>query len=264
MLWLPATSSLASISPIAKIPLLLGAIKAAQLGSTPPKATAAVKYSEDAGLLRKSYTVPVSKLNRVRAIFVSFLGYETDRVSQVLIYLNAALESSLILVPRYPDYFPSALVGLVQRDTNASAIRLTPLWLAGWGLIILGGAIRVACLHTLGVFFTWDLTIKERHKLITTGPYAIVRHPGYVGGTLLNMGNVLVLFGTGGWFESLGGWDSPLGKLFAVTNSALFMAIPIMLCARVNQEDRFMRREFGEEWDAYVRRTPYRLIPFVY
>ena len=42
------------------------------------------------------------------------------------------------------------------------------------------------------------------------------------------------------------------------------LSVPVMLCTRVGKEDGMMRARFGERWEAYARRTPYRLVPFVY
>ena len=62
---------------------------------------------------------------------------------------------------------------------SLSSIRITPHFLAGVGMASTGALIRWLSYRALGRFFTFELTIKENHKLITSGPYAYVRHPGY-------------------------------------------------------------------------------------
>lgn len=37
-----------------------------------------------------------------------------------------------------------------------------------------------------------------------------------------------------------------------------------MLVMRVPKEDEVLREKFGAEWEVYARRTPYRLIPYIY
>lgn len=52
------------------------------------------------------------------------------------------------------------------------------LWI-GMVAVWIGGAIRIACYRELGRLFTYELTIREKHRLVTSGPYSIVRHPSY-------------------------------------------------------------------------------------
>ncbi|MCQ3938409.1 MAG: hypothetical protein DPW18_15375 [Chloroflexi bacterium] len=73
------------------------------------------------------------------------------------------------------------------------------------------------------------------HQLITTGPYAIVRHPMYAGLMLASIG-ALLLYNT---------WTT----LFFVFFSPLTML-------RVRQEETALSAEFGEEWKEYCRRVP--------
>lgn len=42
------------------------------------------------------------------------------------------------------------------------------------------------------------------------------------------------------------------------------MAIPILLVSRIPMEDRVMKAQFKEQWDEWAKKTPYRLVPFIY
>ena len=44
----------------------------------------------------------------------------------------------------------------------------------------------------MGSLFTFETSIRKGHTLITSGPYAIVRHPSYAGFTLVVIGMFLV------------------------------------------------------------------------
>jgi protein-S-isoprenylcysteine O-methyltransferase Ste14 len=81
------------------------------------------------------------------------------------------------------------------------------------------------------------------HHVITTGPYAFVRHPSYLG--------AFVLFPTSGM--ALGSW-------LAAAWGALF--IPLLLWGTA-KEDRFLFAELPG-YDAYVERVRYRLVPGVW
>jgi protein-S-isoprenylcysteine O-methyltransferase Ste14 len=85
---------------------------------------------------------------------------------------------------------------------------------------------------------------KERNqKVITTGPYAIVRHPLYFGALFYVAATALVL-------------GSYWGLIF-VPLTALGFAL------RIGIEEKALR-EGLEGYDDYARRLPWRLIPYVW
>ena len=86
------------------------------------------------------------------------------------------------------------------------------------------------------------MTIKEGHELITSGPYAIVRHPIYTGLLLAFVGSAM----------ARGEWRGVL-------------AVALVLWAlwrKLRLEERWMREQFGEAYQEYCRRVS-ALIPFV-
>lgn len=84
---------------------------------------------------------------------------------------------------------------------------------------------------------------ERRHRVVDTGPYAIVRHPMYAGAALLLAGLPL-------WLESSAG--------------VLVAAVPIaVFVARIVIEERFLRRVLPG-YDAYAARVRARLIPGVW
>ncbi|GAW01792.1 ICMT-domain-containing protein [Lentinula edodes] len=64
---------------------------------------------------------------------------------------------------------------------------------------IYGGYIRYRCYQELGRMFTFEMTIMKEHKLVTTGPYAWVRHPAYTGVICTISGIVMVHCASGSW-----------------------------------------------------------------
>ncbi|KAI1791291.1 hypothetical protein LXA43DRAFT_1082758 [Ganoderma leucocontextum] len=120
------------------------------------------------------------------------------------------------------------------------------------------------CYRELGQLFTWQSVVRDDHKLITTGPYSIVRHPSYTGFYLLVIGNVMLLASKGSWFMEAGLWHTVLGKGAACSATAFSVMVALRLFLRVDEEDQLLKNEFGEEWDEWAKKTPYRLIPFVY
>ena len=79
--------------------------------------------------------------------------------------------------------------------------------------------------------------------MVTSGVYNVIRHPSYLG----------LLINSLGWALA---FRSGIGVLLTA------LLIPPLL-ARINAEERLLGRQFGDEYDAYCRRTS-RLIPGLY
>lgn len=107
-----------------------------------------------------------------------------------------------------------------------------PLYLIGMigvisGRLALGGSYRVST--------TTGLRLAPDHNLVTSGPYAVVRHPMYVGMMLAALGALL---------------------LHRTWTTLLLVAQLPVLFARARLEDRALAVEFGAQWEAYRDRVP--------
>ena len=81
------------------------------------------------------------------------------------------------------------------------------------------------------------------HRVITTGPYRIVRHPGYTGTMLWFLVSPLAL---GSWWAAL----------------PVLPAVPLFV-RRTALEDKLLREEL-EGYAEYAQKVPYRLVPGVW
>ena len=160
----------------------------------------------------------------------------------------------------YSAYIPRSILPFVR----LWSLQLTPLSVAGCVLGIAGGLVRTRCYRELGHLFTYEVAVRDDHKLVTTGPYSIVRHPGYIGYFLLTAGNVILLASKGSWFRESGLWKTLLGKGIACAATVFLALAALRLFRRVGEEDQMLKKEFGEEWEEWAKKTPYRLIPYVY
>jgi protein-S-isoprenylcysteine O-methyltransferase Ste14 len=95
----------------------------------------------------------------------------------------------------------------------------------------------------LGPNWSGTVTIKEGHELITTGPYAIVRHPIYSGLLLAFAGSAV----------AIGEWRAILAVVLAL----------LAFLHKLRIEEWWMERQFGSAYRAYCRRVP-ALIPLIF
>ena len=123
------------------------------------------------------------------------------------------------------------------------------LWPTGYWPFWIGAAVTVAGLlfavwarGYLGRNWSSSVTIKQGHELITSGPYAVVRHPIYTG--------ILTGF---------------LGMAIAISQVRGFIVVVLILFAyrtKLRREDQWMRSQFGETYAAYAHKTA-ALLPYL-
>ena len=140
----------------------------------------------------------------------------------------------------------SVITSTTQGPSVANAWSSAPAWHWPVGLVVFvaGSALLIASM-VVNPFFEKTVRIQaERgHRVIDTGPYAFVRHPGYVGFLAWIVSAPLLLGSVWAWVPAL------LGVVGVVVRTAL--------------EDRTLRRELTG-YDEYARRVPFRLIPGVW
>ncbi|KAF8197902.1 hypothetical protein BJ912DRAFT_845720 [Pholiota molesta] len=143
-------------------------------------------------------------------------------------------------------------------------IGLSPLFLLGTLMTSSGGYIRWSCYKALGKLFTFEMSIRDEHKLVTTGPYGMVRHPGYTGILLVVVGIIFCHASPGSWARESGIFQSALGRIATFIYLALTISILTGLISRMASEDAALRRVFGVQWNQWAGRVPYKLVPWIY
>ncbi len=114
----------------------------------------------------------------------------------------------------------------------------------GMVLLAVGLAIRLYSILTLKQFFTYTVTKIENQKIIETGLYKFIRHPGY-------LGQLMIFIGIS---SALSNWLSILLMKGPVTLGYLY---------RIYVEEIFMAKQLGEEYLNNQKRTK-RLIPKIF
>jgi protein-S-isoprenylcysteine O-methyltransferase Ste14 len=122
-----------------------------------------------------------------------------------------------------------------------------PSWLQAAGLIATAAGFGL---------FTWAMAINRffssvariqtdrGHHVITTGPYAFVRHPGYCGAIILILGSGVAL---GSWLAAA---------------LMILLSIPLLL-RRAIREDRLLLAELAG-YPEYAQRVRWRLLPGIW
>jgi protein-S-isoprenylcysteine O-methyltransferase Ste14 len=119
-------------------------------------------------------------------------------------------------------------------------------WVCVIGYVLLiAGFAGVTWAESVNKFFEPTVRIQtdRGHKVVDTGPYAIIRHPGYVFASLIFVGMPLAL-----------------GSLWALIPAVLAC---VVLVVRTVLEDRTLQTELTG-YREYAERVRYRLVPGVW
>jgi protein-S-isoprenylcysteine O-methyltransferase len=115
---------------------------------------------------------------------------------------------------------------------------------SGISMTLLGTVYRMWSIKTLGRFFSSTVAINAGHRVVTSSPYRIVRHPSYLG-ALVAVTGVPILLQAG---------------------ISTLITICVMVAAytyRITVEERALIAQLGEQYLDYRRKTP-RLIPLLW
>jgi protein-S-isoprenylcysteine O-methyltransferase Ste14 len=106
-------------------------------------------------------------------------------------------------------------------------------FVAGAAIAAAGLGFSVWARRHLGEYWSGTITLKEGHRLIRSGPYALVRHPIYTG----------ILFGM-------------LGTAIALDQYRDLLALAILVesfIRKLRMEEKWLTEEFGGEYLQYKR-----------
>lgn len=185
-------------------------------------------------------------------------------IVQGILYTWAVAESALVLVATFPTLsriLPEPLAGSAL--LAGQRLSLTMPFVIGQFLMCAGCAIRVACYRRLGAYFTFELSLRDEHKLITSGPYSVVRHPAYTGSLLFIAGTYIAVRDRGSLLAALGLWETSWGKAVRFGLTVMAVLGTFSFVDRTRVEDEALKRRFGQQWIDWSRKTRYKLVPFL-
>jgi protein-S-isoprenylcysteine O-methyltransferase Ste14 len=177
------------------------------------------------------------------AVFLVFLtsrkpSVAADRKREPASIVGIALQGvsyAVVWSARRPSFTSIADLGKlfeIATAVLAMVLAISSVWLVS------------AAVRALGKQWSLAARVLEGHRLITAGPYNVVRNPIYTGmfGMLLATG-----LASSHW----------IGLLSAIVVFAIGTAI------RVHSEEKLLRETFGEEFEAYARKVP-AVVPFLF
>lgn len=129
-------------------------------------------------------------------------------------------------------------LGVIRGDMRGAWVTLGVLMMAG------GRLLRAWAQMHMRHLYIGEAAVQPGHRVVDTGPYRWIRHPGYVGGTLTAIGIGLAL-------------SSWLGALLA----ALVLAAAYTI--RIPREEALLAQEMGDAYRSYMARTK-RFIPYLF
>jgi protein-S-isoprenylcysteine O-methyltransferase Ste14 len=172
---------------------------------------------------------------------------------------------AIILAAAVPKLkLAKSILTFLLPDKEPSQIFLSPMGFLATVLMVMGAIIRFQCYRELGRHFTFEVTILNNHKLITSGPYSYVRHPGYTGAYISLAGIAMWYTAQGSWLRESEVYKMPLAWIVLAPVVAYFGLLISTLFRRISVEDEILKKTFGKEWDEWAKKVPARLFPGIY
>lgn len=180
------------------------------------------------------------------AFFAILVPHSPDLVAERSRMHEGTKPWDKVLAPIVAILVPMATWMLAGFDYRFGWSPPTPLvWRVGAGIVMLAGYAFTFWAMYENRYFASTVRIQtdRGHQVIDRGPYAVMRHPGYVGAILHQLGTPILL----------GSWWTMLLSLIAL---ALFIV-------RTALEDRMLRTELSG-YAEYAARVRWRLLPGIW
>ena len=170
------------------------------------------------------------------AVLELVLGRRTNRKELISTnrWSELAINASTVL---------AVVAALVLSSATSGKIRPPSAFALGIAMMAAGVATRMAAAQSLGDSYTLTVGLRPGQEVCVRGLYRWVRHPGYAG-------TMMALLGLG---VALLNWYSVL---------AIALIVPALV-VRIALEERMLRRAFAPAYEAYCRRTRWRVLPGV-
>jgi len=178
--------------------------------------------------------------------YLYFYKHDPQLIERRLQSKEKISEQKLLLRLAKPVFFAAFLLpGLDYRwDWSRTSLGVVPLWLMLLSqALVLGGLLFVVWVLQVNRFASRTLQVEPGQKVVSTGPYRMVRHPLYLGSVVMWLSTPLAL-----------------GSYFACPAFALLIPFYVF---RLLNEEKVLRQELPG-YPEYCLSTRFRLVPFVW
>jgi len=134
------------------------------------------------------------------------------------------------------------IISVFQIGTFEYRIDNQTLRIIGLCFYIIFSWVQIWAFKVLGDNYSQDIAIKKDHKLVTSGPFKIIRHPQYLSQMLMDLGGAVATLS------------------FILAPLALIQ-IPFLLM-RASFEDELLEKHFGENFRSYKKKSG-MIFPFI-
>ena len=161
--------------------------------------------------------------------------------------LTAVKEKPTTFLQKFPPVVSALslialILGVFKIGTFEYLEEYNTIRLIGAAVYILFSWIQVWSFKTLGESYSQDILIKKNHKLVTKGPFKIIRHPQYLCQILVDLG-------------------AAAATLSYIVGGLAIIEIPIYIM-RAAIEDKLLAKHFADEFTSYKKRSGF-MIPFI-
>jgi protein-S-isoprenylcysteine O-methyltransferase Ste14 len=175
------------------------------------------------------------------AVLLYFLKHDPELLDRRLRTREKERPQKVIMVLSYPVYLAAFLIPGFDRRFGWSSVPAA-LTVAAALVVLAGYALFVLVIRE-NSYASRIIEVEDKQRVITTGPYAVIRHPMYVANLMIYLASPLAL-----------------GSFWALLPAAL---IPAVMVARIFNEEKVLREKL-EGYVDYARRVRYRLIPGIW
>ncbi|HEY1724444.1 MAG TPA: isoprenylcysteine carboxylmethyltransferase family protein [Steroidobacteraceae bacterium] len=182
----------------------------------------------------------------IPALWIAWFIYW--RMSAAGVKPIARVESPLSRAAHFVPLIVAGLLLWMRRIADGGVLferfiaRSFEAYWSGVALVVAGLIFSIWARRTIGRNWSGTVTVKQDHELITSGPYALVRHPIYTGLLLMFIGSAI----------ARGEWRGVVAVVIVL----------VALWRKLRLEERFMTETFGDAYRRYREHTA-ALIPWL-